>query len=513
MYRLLKCTKDTYITNKIINNSFRATDANVGYAGTLDLFKLWNESNIVGEEQPYEFSRILIKFDLETLHELTSSALDLTTNFNAKIRLSDVVGGQPVPSNFTVSVAPLSKSWDEGVGRDVGSFRDIDYANWLTSSISDGIVTWVSGGADASGTLGNSNIDIITEGDLLDGLGQRSLIKTQTFSSGEEDLNIDVSDIVSATLAGNLPHYGFRISFSKAVEELETTLFVKRFASRHVSNQRLAPKLIVRYDDSYRDNHNNFYFDTTGSLFLFNFVRGELTNLVSGTAATELTGDAALTLTLISGVIAPAVSSSFITTIPVNQHTFGNNLATGIYKATFAISSYHPDLFTEVQNAGSGTFTTVWGSNDGTVAYSTGSLIVYSPTSRQFISPSKKYVLSVKNPKATYSITEIPRIRIGLFDLAPENGLIFNKLPFERKDISVNKLYWRVIDSTTQEVVIPFDTELDSTRLSSDTLGMFFEFTPGDLEVGRNYGFEFLLREDGRDIIFDRDLPTFRVMP
>ena len=37
MYRILSASKDTYITNKIINKSFRATDSNVGQAGTLDL--------------------------------------------------------------------------------------------------------------------------------------------------------------------------------------------------------------------------------------------------------------------------------------------------------------------------------------------------------------------------------------------------------------------------------------------------------------------------------------------
>ena len=45
MYRILTASKDTYITNKIINNSFRATDANLGSAGTLDLFKLYDENN------------------------------------------------------------------------------------------------------------------------------------------------------------------------------------------------------------------------------------------------------------------------------------------------------------------------------------------------------------------------------------------------------------------------------------------------------------------------------------
>ena len=50
MQRILSASKDCYITNKIINNRFRATDANVGQAGTLDLFKLYNESTLSSED-------------------------------------------------------------------------------------------------------------------------------------------------------------------------------------------------------------------------------------------------------------------------------------------------------------------------------------------------------------------------------------------------------------------------------------------------------------------------------
>ena len=48
MYRILSASKDAYITDKIINNSFRAKDANTGQAGTLDLFKIYNETTITG---------------------------------------------------------------------------------------------------------------------------------------------------------------------------------------------------------------------------------------------------------------------------------------------------------------------------------------------------------------------------------------------------------------------------------------------------------------------------------
>ena len=41
-------SKDTYITNKIVAGTRRATGANVGYASTIDLFKLYGESTLTG---------------------------------------------------------------------------------------------------------------------------------------------------------------------------------------------------------------------------------------------------------------------------------------------------------------------------------------------------------------------------------------------------------------------------------------------------------------------------------
>jgi 1-deoxy-D-xylulose-5-phosphate reductoisomerase len=39
MYRILKADKDTYVTDRVVNNA-RRYDANVGNAGSLDLFKI-----------------------------------------------------------------------------------------------------------------------------------------------------------------------------------------------------------------------------------------------------------------------------------------------------------------------------------------------------------------------------------------------------------------------------------------------------------------------------------------
>ena len=63
MYQVFTASKDTYITNKIVTTSTRATDANLGGATTLDLFKLYDETVIAGETTPNELSRILINFN------------------------------------------------------------------------------------------------------------------------------------------------------------------------------------------------------------------------------------------------------------------------------------------------------------------------------------------------------------------------------------------------------------------------------------------------------------------
>lgn len=511
MYRILGASKDSYITNKIINNSYRAVDANVGYAGTLDLFKLFDESTISGSDQPIELSRLLVKFNLDPIRALTGSIVDISdSSFNAKIVLRDVVGGQPTPSNFTVIVHPVSKSWDEGVGRDIGKFLDIDVTNWVTASVSSGFVPWSIAGASSEGSLGSTDIDIIGSGNLSDGDGFRSLYKTQVFESGKEDLEIDVTDIVSATLAGQIPDQGYRIAFSGSFEISSSSLFVKRFATRHSSNPGLRPQLVVKFDDSIADNHTNFVFDTTGSLFMFNSVRGTPKNLVSGAAATQLTGTNAFTLKLISGGIAPTLSQSFTMSVGVNQFAYGSNFVTGAYQATFAISSFVSALRPTIDLVGSATFHTIWGSNDGTVPFMTGTLVVKAPDRAGSFSHDRQLIITMPNLRQTYKRASVPRIRVNVFDIAPENAVEFSKLPRERSSLMF-ETYWRLLDVYSGDVIIPFDTDNSSTKLSIDTNSMYFDFYPEDLHIGRVFGFEFLIRDGNEELIIDKNLPTFRI--
>ena len=515
MYRILTASKDSYVTNKIIDNSFRATDANVGKAATLDLFKLYAESTSGSDTSPIELSRAVVKFNLNALRSLTGSILDIGhSSFKCTLKLTDVYGGQTCPSNFKLIVFPLSKSFDEGIGRDIVRFADVDSCNWLTSSISNSTtaVTWSLGGANHQGLLGSSNIDIISSGNLNDGSGIVNLWKQQVFSTGEEDLSIDVTTIVSATLKNIIPDHGFRISYTGSEETDSVTRFVKRFGSTNASNPNLRPRLIVEYNDATQDHHRSFYFNISGSLFLNNFHRGVFANILSGASATKITGNDSLILRLRSG--STGRNTLFQKIITASQHKIGTNFISGVYSASFAISKWASGqisgtLTNEIKNAGSATFTEIWESLDGTIGFLTSSFVAKSVQRSSFSNQPKRLLASITNLQSEYSKDSKIKIRVFVEDV--DRPIKYKKVPFVNDGEIFTSMYYRVIDSMSGNVVIPYGLS-GSTLLSTDSDGMYFNFYVDSLHKGRSYKFEFLVKDMGVDQYFDNVASSFSVI-
>jgi hypothetical protein len=498
--KIISASADTYITNRIVNNYLRATDANVGNAGTLDLFKLYNETKIVGEATPIELTRVLLKFDLEPIRKLTGSLFDPgSSSFKCKIKMKDVYGGSPTPTNFSLILHPLSKSFDEGVGRDIIRFDDIDVANFLTASYQNGApVLWSGSGASAEGTAGNPNIDIIS--DVNFGSGLESVTVVQSFE-GAEDLVMDVTKIVSGTLAGFLPDCGFRLAFSGSAETDDRTRFVKRFASRHASSPSKRPYLEVSIDDSVRDNHANMVFNTSGSLFLRTSARGIPSNALSGSSAVQLTGSNCMTLKITSG--------TFSRSFDVSQATIGGIPRTGLYVSTFAINQFSEPLFSYLKNASSASFAEVWGSRDGTVGYHTGSLVVNLADAYSFKPQTRSLYARVTNCKTSYTREETPRLILFIEDLDEE--VVFSRFPRENNGHVYPNVFYGVRDAVSGEVVVPFLTDSGGTRASSAEDGMFFDFHMDALQPGRTYEFRILVRDLGEDLVLEGSSPKFRV--
>lgn len=512
MYRIISASKDTYITNRIINNSFRATDANVGQAGTLDLFKLYAESISGSDTTPTEVSRLLIKFDLGEVTSLhNEGVIDVADeSFKARVILHDVYGGQTTPSNFDVILFPLAKDFDEGIGYDIANFTDLDATNYITASINAGNITaWDLPGANKSGSLSDESKDIIVSGTILGQSSPVSLSPFQRFVSGEEDLDIDVTTIVSASAKGLIPDKGFLIALSGAFEKDTNSYFVKRFASRNSASTAIRPKLVIQFDDSLQDNHEDFIFGITGSLYLNNYHRGELSNIVTGLASDELAGDDALKLKIVTG--------SFKKIISANQAYLGSNTnrLTGIYSASFAINQFDTSnvngdsLKQHIEASGSITFNEIWTNSDETITYLSSSLTISKPNRSALYFNERRILTTVLNLKDRYRQDE--KVKIRVFAENANRSVVFVKTPLEKKSEIFHQMYYRVKDFQDNRIIVPFDTTGNSTKLSSDSEGMYFDFYMDSLPRGRTYVFEFLIKLNNIDTVISDAASKFIV--
>ena len=501
MYRIAEADKDAYITNKIVGSTFRAKDANTGAAGTLDLFKLYDENDISNETLPIELSRILIHFDLT---DLSSSYADgefdvNSSNFKCQISLHDVYGGQTTPSNFSIISFPLAKEFDEGIGRSIIRFEDLDVCNYLTASVSLSTpVTWSQEGASKSGGIAaGSNNDIFASGSF--GAGFINLFATQSFSSGEDDLLLDVTNVISGVLTNQIGDYGFRISFSGSQETDDRTRFVKRFASRNTINSSKRPKLIITYNDLIQDATPNFEFSTSGSIFLNSFSKGKQSNILSGSSLTELTGANCLKVLVKTGSIEKTFSGS--------QNSFGSVFTKGVYSSSFLISEFDTSLQSHITTSGSIPFDVYWKSNDLSVIFATTFFTASRPERTSFDQNPERFFINVTNMKIAYKQDEKVRFKLYIEDF--NRAVVHRKTPLEKNSIILNELYYRVRDFENSDIIIPFDNP--GTRISNDSTTHYFDTFMSSLPRGRTYTFDFKIISKGEEIIIRDTAAKFRI--
>lgn len=523
MIKFLSCDKDAYITNKAIRvgpNFVRATGSNLGYAGTLDLFKLYEETTSLGSgSASIELSRGLLHFDLTPLMALTASVLDINhSSFKCWLQLKNVQGGQTTPSNFWLSVFPLAKAFSEGVGADVVSFQHQDVANWMSASIdiTGSVSSWVSGGA-------NHGVSIGAEGDYyasgaLSGVSA-SLACSQFFERGDEDMEVEVTSLISGTLSGQLPDYGFRVGYIPTQEIDSVTRFVKRFGVRHSKNPLLFPRLRVAYDDRISDTQLGLYFDKSGSIGFYRNVGDSVENFylsgaeVTGSNCVRLDLVASKSITFYTTSWSSTHSSSinhlttsviyFSTSFSGSQVFLGDLAQDGIYQAPVFIS------FEEMETAGFSEeeqkFVPIWKSRDGATTFSSGSGVVFKRIGSErsevsYNGPNGRFLFTMANlPSAIVSGQKL-RLRVFIQDYNTET--VPAKIPMVLTSRIKENIQWSVRDVYQNSAVIDYDSV--ATRLSSDGKGMYFDFY-SDLPKNRVYEFVFKITENGKETIVVSD--------
>jgi len=529
MYLIFSASADNYITNKVISPALSASDANVGQASTLDLFKLYDETTWTGYVgsrgliSPHmtgtysaitELSRILLKFDLSAVSSSIAKYGELDS-FKAYLSLKDINGPQIAPSKFNVAVYPLSKAWEEGRGSDIYSFNDLDQSNWATASYTDdAYVLWHGQGATSLGYLDqitgpSANIDIIGSGSLGSDANV-NFVGTQYFEKGHEDLYIDMTTAVSASLGGFVSNKGFLVAFSDVEEEDSKTRFVKRFASRHARNEYLRPKLIIALDDSIVDQRKSMYFNATGSIFLTNKIRGVPRNLLSGSGGATLAGASSLKTIIHSG--------SFAVTASASTYSVAGKSQTGVYRTQVVIDQFVSSgsvsgsiggfsILEHARTSGSLKFYERWTDNNLDVVYHTGSFIMKTDDINR-ASSRKDFVVHPTNLAQTYKRNEVHRIDLHVRDLnASQNPVRKN---YGLVSLQFEEAYYRIRDTRTGNVIVPFTKQNNATRLSTSENGMYFNMSTASWPIGRSYTIDILVVDHQNENILKTGV-TFKV--
>jgi glycosyltransferase involved in cell wall biosynthesis len=120
------------------------------------------------------------------------------------------------------------------------------------------------------------------------------------------------------------------------------------------------------------------------------------------------------------------------------------------------------------------------------------------------------FIVNITNLKQTYSQNEFVRLRVFVQDFNTE--LKYYKLPVDLTSNIYSNMFWRLINSNTKEIVIPFETNYNSTKLSSDGLGMYFDLYMQDLPTNQIYEIEFLIKENNKDYYITNNGFKFKVL-
>ncbi len=478
-------TEDNTITNAWLSDlTTRATGSNAGAADILEVYSIFQRAySSSAENKQVELSRALIRFPVTSIaSDRSSGVIPASGSVSFYLKLYNAETSNTVPSNFTLTVMPVSQSWQEGTGLDLTTYADYTVgntgSNWTQRQRNDdGTVSdWATAGGDYL-TASNYN---------------------QVFESGLEDLEIDVTILMEEWLGDVYSNYGFGIALSSSQESTSsynltgaaTSYYTKRFFARGTQYFFKRPTIEARWNSSTKDDRGTFYYSSSlangeqnlNTLYFYNYVRGKLQNIPS--VETGL-----LRVALYSGSMDnTAPSGSALTLVQDNTYVTADSgiyatagqVSTGIYSCSLAITGTAKNKITDIFD--------VWYS--GSMRFSTGS-IKPKTLEGDRISLRPTYYLNITNLKDKYRDKENARFNLYVRekDWSPT---IYTKAStnIETKTIeSASYRIYRVIDGYN---AIPHGTGSDlQTVLSHDISGNYFDLDMSLLAPGYEYAIRF----------------------
>ncbi len=511
------------------NLSTRGTGSNAGAADVLETFSIYGRaltptaSNTSGSQ---ELSRILLQFPITDITaDRTAGRVPASGSVNFYLKVYNAETSKTVPRDFALEVLPIAQTWQEGTGLDLENYKDLTKgnigSNWLYATKT---TLWTR--ADSETTVG---------GAYLTGASDPHF--KQTFESGLEDLEIDISPLVEHWIAGTKANYGVGIMLSSSYEAYYSSsnntsvvqtpytgsiinntggatdsYYTKRFFGRGTQFFFKKPTIEARWDSSKRDDRGDFYFssslapgvDNLNTLYLYNYIRGRLRNI----PAIGSTGS--IMVSLYSGSSTNyAASGSKLILYDGHTAVTGGYVSTGIYSASIAVTGAISDISTLYD---------VWWSGSGmdpsthNIEFFTGSILTkaFGATTD---TREPVYYINITNLQNKYGPRETARFNLYVRnrDWNPNIYTKAQKTPEHFPVVSASYRVFRILDALE---AVAHNTGSDfATGLSYDVSGNYFDFNMKLLEPGYEYGFKFSFYDDELNSWLEQDeIFKFRVV-
>ena len=487
-----KANADNTIVNAFKPNlRTRATGANCGEADVLEIYSIYGRqfgSGSQGEAsvRSSELSRIIINFPItDIVNDRSAGRIPASGSVSFFLRLYNAETSKTVPKDYKLIVRPLSQSWQEGDGLDLETYKDETKgglgSNWINAASA---TTWQSLNGDA--IVGGSYMT----GTLSDGAGVPTY--AQAFSTGLEDLKVDISDLVEKWISEDIPRYGVGVHLSSSYEAYyssslgegistgsildnrdgaKKSYYTKRFFARGTEYFFKKPAIEAHWNSIKRDDRGDFYYssslapaeDNLNTIYLYNYVRGRLVNIPD-----VGTGD--IYVSLYSGSSVPTGSKLVLYNGKTN--ITGGHVSTGIYSASIAITSTVKPLTTLFD---------VW--HTASTEYFTSSIkpkiIDGSINTREPV-----YYLNITNMKELYRSDEKARFNLYVREKNWQ-PTIYTVASNRIETLSIMSASYRIYRVFDGLEVVPYETGSSfATGLSYDVSGNYFDFSMDLLDPG-----------------------------
>ena len=457
-------TADNTISNafdETLLSSNKATGSNMGAADILEVFQVYGQQATSSSE----LSRILIQFDTTAIaSDRTDLKIPASGSVKFYLNMYNAAHSSTLPENFDLTISAVSQSWQEGNGLDMVNYTDKTYegtgSNWIQArhSASTDNGRWTSTGGDYF-TDSSSSF-------------------SQNFPEGYENLEKDVTTLVEQWLdsggnvLGSKNNYGFGVKLSDNLEAATKSYYTKKFFARGSEFFFKRPTIEARWDASTKDDRGNFFAssslapanDNLNVLYLYNRIRGRLRNIPAvGTDDIEVS------------LYTEAGGSQIGTTFT------GSYVSAGVYKC----SVYADTTDTSIID--------VW--HSASVQYHTGSIAVKSQKA-QVLDEDGRYLVTIPNLNTNYYKSDIARFKLYVRPKkwSPTVYTVSQATPENTIIPSASYEVFRIIDDL---VVIQHDTGSNQTTMMSHNVsGNYFDLDMSSLETGYDYGIRFAFYDD-----------------